>query len=201
MTSEPTFFGSRWILVKIRWIALFVLLPLITAGPATAGAGRGLRNDVIGVIKSQMEAFQRDDGKEAFDGDGFQLHIGHNKPKSRGFVHAQSADPKQAPRIRFNYLEHEADREGFRDCVRLAREIINQPAMDEFRGPEIQPGAEVQSDEEIDAFVRQAVESAYHPSCTCKMGTDERAVVDPDTRVRGIKNLRIAMDVGEGQYL
>ncbi len=66
MTSEPTFFGSRWILVKIWWIALFVLLPLITAGPATAGAGRELRNDVIGVIKSQMEAFQRDDGKEAF---------------------------------------------------------------------------------------------------------------------------------------
>ncbi|HAC29151.1 MAG TPA: choline dehydrogenase, partial [Marinobacter hydrocarbonoclasticus] len=108
-----------------------------------------------------------------------------------GFVHVQSADPKQAPRIRFNYLEHEADREGFRDCVRLTREIINQPAMDEYRGAEIQPGVDVQSDEQIDAFVRQAVESAYHPSCSCKMGTDALAVVDPETRVRGIQNLRV----------
>ncbi|MEC9387334.1 choline dehydrogenase [Marinobacter sp. bablab_jr008] len=138
-----------------------------------------------------LPAAMRYDGREAFDGDGFQLHIGHNKPKSRGFVHVQSADPKQAPRIRFNYLEHEADREGFRDCVRLTREIINQPAMDEYRGAEIQPGVDVQSDEQIDAFVRQAVESAYHPSCSCKMGTDALAVVDPETRVRGIQNLRV----------
>ena len=87
--------------------------------------------------------------------------------------------------------QHEDDREGFRDCVRLTREIINQPAMDDYRGDEIQPGADVTSDEAIDAFVRQAVESAYHPSCSCKMGTDELAVVDPDTRVRGIRNLRV----------
>ncbi|HCR45512.1 MAG TPA: choline dehydrogenase, partial [Marinobacter hydrocarbonoclasticus] len=138
-----------------------------------------------------LPAAMRYDGREAFDGDGFQLHIGHNKPKSRGFVHVLSADPKQAPRIRFNYLEHEADREGFRDCVRLTREIISQPAMDEYRGAEIQPGVDVQSDEQIDAFVRQAVESAYHPSCSCKMGTDALAVVDPETRVRGIQNLRV----------
>jgi choline dehydrogenase len=133
----------------------------------------------------------RYDGKEAFDGDGFQLHVGHNKPKSRGTVHVHSADPKEAPRIQFNYLQHEADREGFRACVRLTREIINQPAMDEYRGEEIQPGTAVDSDEQIDAFVRQTVESAYHPSCTCKMGIDERAVVDPQTRVHGIKNLRV----------
>ena len=138
-----------------------------------------------------LPAAMRYDGKEAFDGDGFQLHIGHNKPKSRGTVHVQSDDPRQAPRILFNYLQHEDDREGFRDCVRLTRDIINQPAMDKYRGPEIQPGAEVQSDEEIDAFVRQAVESAYHPSCTCKMGVDDQAVVTPDTRVHGIDRLRV----------
>lgn len=138
-----------------------------------------------------LPAAMRYDGKEAFNGDGFQLHIGHNKPKSRGRVHVKSADPREAPSILFNYLQHEDDREGFRDCVRLTRDIINQPAMDNYRGPEIQPGANVQSDEEIDAFVRQAVESAYHPSCTCKMGTDDQAVVAPDTRVRGIEGLRI----------
>ncbi|GAA3551496.1 choline dehydrogenase [Zobellella aerophila] len=138
-----------------------------------------------------LPAAMRYDGKEAFDGHGFQVHIGHNKPKSRGHVRVVSKDPQTAPQILFNYLEHEDDREGFRACVRLTREIINQPAMDAYRGAEIQPGEQVSSDEEIDAFVRQAVESAYHPSCTCKMGTDELAVVDPYTRVRGMEGLRV----------
>ncbi|MFO7786900.1 MAG: choline dehydrogenase [Halospina sp.] len=138
-----------------------------------------------------LPAAMRYDGKEAFDGHGFQVHVGHNKPKSRGHVHVRSADPKAAPEILFNYLQHEDDREGFRDCVRLTREIINQPAMDDYRGEEIQPGADVTSDEAIDAFVRQAVESAYHPSCTCPMGTDKQAVIDPQTRVHGISGLRV----------
>ncbi|PXX92698.1 choline dehydrogenase [Marinobacter vulgaris] len=138
-----------------------------------------------------LPAAMRYDGKEAFSGDGFQLHIGHNKPRSRGSVYVQSDNPRQPPRILFNYLQHEDDREGFRDCVRLTREIISQPAMDRFRGPEIQPGVDVQSDQEIDAFVRQAVESAYHPSCTCKMGVDDQAVVGPDTRVHGVSGLRV----------
>ncbi|MYL27093.1 MULTISPECIES: choline dehydrogenase [Halomonadaceae] len=138
-----------------------------------------------------LPAAMRYDGKEAFAGHGFQVHVGHNKPKSRGHVHVRSADPKAAPEILFNYLQHEDDREGFRDCVRLTREIINQPAMDDYRDEEIQPGTDVTSDEAIDAFVRQAVESAYHPSCTCPMGTDAQTVVDPETRVHGISGLRV----------
>ncbi len=138
-----------------------------------------------------LPAAMRYDGKEAFDGHGFQLHVGHNKPKSRGFVRVRSADPSEAPQIRFNYLQHEDDRAGFRACVRLTREIIAQPAMDAYRGDEIQPGAEVQSDEQIDRFVRQAVESAYHPCGTCRMGEDELAVVDSETRVRGLQGLRV----------
>ncbi|MCU7553856.1 choline dehydrogenase [Alteromonas sp. ASW11-19] len=138
-----------------------------------------------------LPAAIRYDGKSAFDGHGFQVHIGHNKPKSRGRVKAKSADPQQPPSILFNYLQHEEDIEGFRACVRLTREIINQPAMDEYRGKEIQPGEDIQSDEDIDAFVRDAVESAYHPSCTCKMGEDDMAVVDSTTRVRGIENLHV----------
>ena len=138
-----------------------------------------------------LPAAMRYDGKEAFAGHGFQVHIGHNKPKSRGFVKVVSDDPKKHPQIRFNYLEHEADREGFRACVRLTREIIHQSALDDYRGEEIQPGIDVQTDEEIDAFVRQFVESAYHPSCSCKMGTDEMAVVDSDTKVHGIEGLRV----------
>ncbi len=138
-----------------------------------------------------LPAAMRYDGKEAFAGHGFQVHIGHNKPKSRGAVKVVSSDAKAHPDIRFNYLQHEDDREGFRDCVKLTREIINQPALDAFRGEEIQPGVAVQSDEEIDEFVRNFVESAYHPSCSCKMGTDALAVVDPQTRVHGIKGLRV----------
>ena len=138
-----------------------------------------------------LPAAMRYDGRTAFAGHGFQVHIGHNKPASRGAVKVTSADPKAHPSIRFNYLAEEADKEGFRDCVKLTREIINQPAFDQYRDDEIQPGEHVQTDEQIDAFVRANVESAYHPSCSCKMGTDDMSVVDPQTRVHGIENLRV----------
>ncbi len=138
-----------------------------------------------------LPAAMRYDGKEAFAGHGFQVHIGHNKPKSRGSIQVVSNQPDIAPQITFNYLQHQDDIQGFRDCVRLTREIINQPALDNYRGEEIQPGTHIQNDEQIDAFVRESVESAYHPSCSCKMGTDELSVVDPETKVYGIKGLRV----------
>lgn len=138
-----------------------------------------------------LPAAMRYDGRSAFAGHGFQVHVGHNKPKSRGSVTIASADPTQPPKIVFNYLEHQDDIEGFRACVRLTREIIEQPAFDNFRGEEIQPGQQVQTDEQIDAFVRQAVESAYHPSCSCKMGEDDMAVVNSNTQVHGMQSLRV----------
>ena len=131
------------------------------------------------------------DGNTAFEGHGFQVHIGHNKPKSRGSVSVKSADPKHKPKIRFNYLQQEVDREGFRNCVRLTREIINQKAFDEYRGGEIQPGEKIVTDAQIDDFIRNNVESAYHPSCSCKMGSDKMAVVDSHARVHGIAQLRV----------
>ncbi|MBB1342465.1 choline dehydrogenase [Pseudoalteromonas sp. SR45-6] len=138
-----------------------------------------------------LPAAIRYDGKSAFDGHGFQVHVGHNKPKSRGAVTIKSADPTVAPKIQFNYLQHQDDIEGFRACVRLTREIIEQSAFDDYRDGEIQPGKEIQTDEQIDAFVRQAVESAYHPSCSCKMGEDELAVVNSNTQVHGIEGLHV----------
>ena len=133
----------------------------------------------------------RYDGNAAFDGHGFQVHVGHNKPGSRGTIRARTPSVQDKPEIIFNYLQHQDDIEGFRACVRLTREIIGQSAMDAYRGSEIQPGEAVQSDEDIDAFVRGAVESAYHPSCACRMGEDDLAVVDSATRVRGIEALRL----------
>jgi len=133
----------------------------------------------------------RYDGNAAFDGHGFQVHVGHNKPRSRGTIRARTPSVQDKPEILFNYLQHQDDIEGFRACVRLTREIIGQTAMDAYRGPEIQPGEAVQSDEDIDAFVRSAVESAYHPSCACRMGEDDKAVVDSATRVHGIEALRL----------
>ena len=136
-----------------------------------------------------LPAAMRYDGRSAFAGHGFQVHVGHNKPKSRGSVTIQSANPEQPPKILFNYLQHKDDIEGFRACVRLTRDIIEQSAFDDYRDEEIQPGKHIQSDEEIDAFVRQAVESAYHPSCSCKMGEDDMAVVNSNTQVHGIEGL------------
>ena len=133
----------------------------------------------------------RYDGQAAFDGHGFQVHVGHNKPASRGRIQITSSDPLANPSILFNYLDQEEDLQGFRQCIRLTREIMQQPAMDAYRGAEIQPGDAVQSDDEIDQFLRAFIESAYHPACTCKMGVDEMAVVDPHTRVHGIERLRV----------
>lgn len=133
----------------------------------------------------------RYDGRAAFEGHGFQVHVGHNKPRSRGTIRARTTSINDKPAIRFNYMQHQDDIEGFRACVRLTREIMAQKAMEPYRESEIQPGEAVQSDEEIDAFVRRAVESAYHPSCACRMGEDDMAVVDSETRVRGIDNLRL----------
>ncbi len=133
------------------------------------------------------------DGKVKASGHGFQAHVGPMRSKSRGRVLLASTDPRAKPSIRFNYMSHPDDWTEMRACVRLTREIFAQPAFERFRGEEIQPGAGVQTDEQIDAFIAQKVESAYHPSCTCKMGSldDPMAVVDPETRVIGLEGLRV----------
>jgi choline dehydrogenase len=138
-----------------------------------------------------LPAAMRYDGDKPFKGHGFMVLTGPNKPKSRGYVRAISADPFVHPELRFNYLEREEDREGFRRCVRLTREIIGQPAMDRFRDVELAPGPDVRTDAEIDAFVRANLESTMHPCGSCRMGEDDRAVVDSELRVRGLSGLRV----------
>ncbi len=133
-------------------------------------------------------------GKDLADRHGFQAHVGPMRSKSRGRVSLRSADPAEAPAIRFNYMSHPDDWAEMRAAVRLTREIFAQPAFAPYRGAEIQPGADVTGDEDIDAFIRRHVESAYHPCSTCRMGRvdDPEAVVGPDARVIGVEGLRVA---------
>ena len=134
------------------------------------------------------------DGKVAPDGHGFQAHVGPMRSKSRGQVTLRSANPDDHPKIAFNYMSEPSDWEDFRKCIRLTREIFGQQAFDEYRGREIQPGDAAQSDAELDDFIRDHAESAYHPCGTCKMGAvdDPMAVVDPQARVIGVEGLRVA---------
>ena len=136
----------------------------------------------------------RYDGQAAAEGHGFQAHVGPMRSEARGEITLASADPKDAPKIFFNYMSTEQDWIDFRKCIRLTREVFGQEAMKPFVKHEIQPGDALQSDEELDGFIREHAESAYHPCGTCKMGAadDPMAVVDPECRVIGVDGLRVA---------
>lgn len=141
-----------------------------------------------------IPAAVRYDGKAAAKSHGFQAHVGPMRSKSRGSVTLRSPDPKSKPVIRFNYMSHPDDWTEFRHCIRLTREIFGQKAFDGYRGKEISPGSHVQSDDDLDVFIRDHAESAYHPCGTCKMGhaDDMMSVVDPECRVIGVEGLRVA---------
>ncbi|MGE6607229.1 choline dehydrogenase [Halomonas sp. NPDC076908] len=130
-------------------------------------------------------------GKSAVEAHGFQAHVGSMRSESRGRIRLISKDPNAAPSILFNYMSKEKDWQEFRDAIRLTREIIAQPAFDQYRGREIAPGPDVQSDAELDAFVKAHAETAYHPCGSCRMGSDEMAVTDGQGRVHGIDGLRV----------
>ena len=199
--------------VSTKPVSLYSWLPWFWQGVAGAqwllskgGLGASNQFEACAFLRSAPGVKQPDiqyhflpvaisyDGKAAAKSHGFQVHVGYNLSKSRGNVTLRSSDPKADPVIRFNYMSHPEDWEKFRHCVRLTREIFGQKAFDEFRGPEIQPGETVQSDEQIDAFLREHLESAYHPCGTCRMGAanDPMAVVDPECRVIGVEGLRVA---------
>jgi choline dehydrogenase len=133
----------------------------------------------------------RYDGGNPSDRHGYQAHVGPMRSKSRGALWLKSADPREHPIIDPKYMSHPEDWEEFRAAIRLTREIFAQPAFAPYRGAELQPGPDVQTDTEIDAWIAANCESAYHPSCTCKMGTGPDAVVDAEARVHGIEGLRV----------
>ncbi len=178
--------GARWVLFKD---GLGATNHFESCGFIRSRAGLKWPNIQYHFLPAAM----RYDGQAAFGDHGFQVHVGPNKPESTGKLWIESADPKAAPRILFNYLTKEQDKQDWRDCIRLTREILQQRSLEEFRGDEIQPGVNIQSDADIDAWVIKNVESAYHPSCTCKIGADNdsMAVLDSECRVRGIESLRV----------
>jgi len=134
----------------------------------------------------------RYDGSNPAGGHGYQVHVGPMYSDSRGWIRIRSADARVKPAILFNYLSTERDRVEWVDCVRIARRILNQPAFDPYNAGELSPGPGVQEDEEILEWVRRDAETALHPSCTCKMGLDEMAVVDPASmKVHGLEGLRV----------
>ncbi|MCP1621293.1 choline dehydrogenase [Pseudomonas nitroreducens] len=130
-------------------------------------------------------------GSNAVSEHGFQAHVGSMRSPSRGRINLTSRDPRKHPSILFNYMSCEQDWQEFRDAIRITREIMNQPALDPYRGREISPGLDKQSDADLDAFVREHAETAFHPSCSCKMGDDDMAVVDGEGRVHGMEGLRV----------
>ncbi len=178
--------GARWLLTK-------------------TGLGASNHFEAAGFIRSKagvpypdiqyhfLPAAIRYDGSAAAKGDGFQVHVGPMRSRSRGWVRLRSGDAADRPEIQFNYMSHDEDWQDFRTAIRLTRELFQQPAFKDYVGAELMPGAECQSDEELDSFIRDEVESAYHPCGTCRMGDpgDRTSVVDPECRVIGVDGLRV----------
>ncbi|HJZ47841.1 MAG TPA: choline dehydrogenase [Roseiflexaceae bacterium] len=134
----------------------------------------------------------RYDGTAPCDGHGYQVHVGPMYSDARGSVKISAADPTVYPALRFNYLSTAQDRREWVEAIRCARQILRQPAFDPFNGGEISPGSQIQSEEEILDWVARDGETAYHPSCSCKMGIDPLSVVDPTSmKVHGVEGLRV----------
>ncbi len=178
--------------IGLRWL-------LLRGGPGATNhfeAGGFVRGNDDVAYPNLMFHFLpvavRYDGSAPVGGHGYQVHIGPMYSDARGSVKIRSRDPRSKPALRFNYLSTDQDRREWVEAVRTARTILGQRALDPYNGGEISPGPAVRSDEEILDWVRREAETALHPSCTCKMGTDAMAVVDPASmRVHGVDGLRV----------
>jgi len=165
------------------------------------GTGQGLESG--GFIRSRPDlanpdlqlhfiaALMNDHARKPSDRHGFMTHVCQLRPQSRGYISIRSADPLMAPVIQPNYLEAEEDRRAMREGTRIAREIFAQSAFDAYRGPELMPGPDVRSDDQIDAWLRRTGETIYHPVGSAKMGKDSESVVDAQLRVYGVEGLRV----------
>ncbi|MBK3624503.1 choline dehydrogenase [Streptomyces sp. MBT49] len=183
-----------------KWRAPFIGLQwLFRKGPAATNhfeAGGFARSNEDVAYPNLMFHFLpvavRYDGSSPAGGHGYQVHVGPMYSDAVGSVKIRSKDPAEHPALRFNYLSTEQDRREWVEAIRVARKLLNQPALAPYNAGEVSPGPSVDSDEEILTWVAEEGETALHPSCTCKMGTDEMAVVDPASmRVHGVEGLRV----------
>ena len=190
--------SMQWALEKWR-MPIIGLQWLFRKGPAATnhfeGGGFSRSNNEVkwpNLMYHFLPVAIRYDGTKPTGGDGYQVHIGPMYSDVRGNIRLKSADPKVHPALQFNYLSTPNDRREWIEAIRQARHILNQPAMAEYNGGEMSPGPSVETDQEILDWVARDAETALHPSCTCKMGTDEMAVVDPASmRVHGVQGLRV----------
>ena len=175
--------GIEWFLFKTG-----------TAAHSNLETGGFIRsNDLVDYPNIQYHFFPSlvlDHGRTNPDRHAFQAHVGPMRPTSRGEIKLKSTDPYSAPSIRFNYMQTEHDLKEMREGIKIAHEIFEQKAFDKFRGKAINP-INLNSDEEINEFIRNTGDTAYHPSGTCKMGKDSLSVVDEKLKVYGIENLRV----------
>ena len=199
MAKTPVSLYKYWNPLGKAWVGLQWLLSKSGPGASNQFESAAFIRSKAGVEYPDIQYHflplaVRYDGKLPIKGHGFQAHVGPMRSKSRGYVALRSNDPKIAPKIQFNYMSHESDWVDFRNCIRLTREIFSQPAFEPFAKTEISPGDTLQSDDELNNFILNNVESAYHPCGTCKMGdkTDRMSVVDPETCVIGVDKLRVA---------
>jgi choline dehydrogenase len=198
-STQPVSLFRYWNLLGKAYVGARWLLTRTGPGASNQFESAGFIRSCAGIDYPDLQFHflpiaVRYDGQAAAEGHGFQAHVGPMRSPSRGRVKLRSDDPKADPSILFNYMSHEEDWRDFRTAIRLTREIFAQTAFDPYRGQEIQPGAHVQSDEALDAVIRDHAESAYHPCGTCRMGAadDPGAVVDPEARVIGVEGLRVA---------
>ena len=199
MAKTPVSLYKYWNPLGKAWVGLQWLLSKSGPGASNQFESAAFIRSKAGVEYPDIQYHflplaVRYDGKLPIKGHGFQAHVGPMRSKSRGYVALRSNDPKEAPKIQFNYMSHDSDWADFRNCIRLTREIFSQPAFEPFAKTEISPGDTLQSDDELNKFILNNVESAYHPCGTCKMGdkTDRMSVVDPETCVIGVDKLRVA---------
>ena len=197
--SQPISLYKYWNLLGKAWVGAQWLFARSGPGASNQFESAAFIRSAAGVDYPDLQYHflpiaVRYDGQAAAEGHGFQAHVGPMRSPSRGSVTLRSSDPAEPPKILFNYMSNEKDWSDFRTAIKLTREIFAQEAFQPYVKHEIQPGAQVQTEEELNAFIKEHVESAYHPCGTCKMGRsdDPLAVVDPENRVIGVEALRVA---------
>ena len=197
--SQPISLYKYWNLLGKAWVGAQWLFARRGPGASNQFESAAFIRSAAGVEYPDLQYHflpiaVRYDGQAAAEGHGFQAHVGPMRSPSRGSVTLRSGDPAEPPKILFNYMSSEKDWSDFRAAIRLTREIFAQEAFQPYVKHEIQPGPQVRTEEALNAFIKQHVESAYHPCGTCKMGRpdDPLAVVDPENRVIGVDALRVA---------